>query len=265
MNRTSTILIELLRIPSISAISEHREEMVRAAEWLKEYMTRLGLENAKVLPTPGHPIVYADSIKDPSKPTALIYGHYDVQPVDPLHLWQTPPFEPDVRWGQLFARGASDDKGQVMVHLAAIGALLAAEGSLPVNVRLLIEGEEEIGSPSLGPFIDANRELVTADFIVISDTSMFVRGLPTLCTGLRGIAAVELHVKTAASDLHSGLYGGAAPNALQILADLIAASKDANGQVQVPGFYDRVIEPTTAERESLCCPPVRRGGDLGEP
>ena len=248
-------LVELLKIPSISALSEHRTEMARAAEWLKEYMARLGLENAQVLPTPGHPVVYADWVKDPAKPTALIYGHYDVQPVDPLHLWQTPPFEPDIRTGRLYARGASDDKGQVMAHLAAIGALLAAEGALPVNVRLLIEGEEEIGSPSLEPFIEAHPELVKADFIVISDTSMFARGLPTLCTGLRGIAGVELHVETAATDLHSGLFGGAAPNALQVLAGLIAASKDAAGRIQVPGFYDRVIEPTPKEREAYAALP----------
>lgn len=255
-------LIEILRIPSISALSEYREEMARAAEWLKEYMVQLRLENACVLPTSGHPIVYADWLNDPAKPTALIYGHYDVQPVDPLHLWQTPPFEPDVRAGRLYARGASDDKGQVMAHLAALGALLDAEGSLPVNVRILIEGEEEIGSPSLEPFIKAHPERVKADFIVISDTSMFARGLPTLCTSLRGIAGLELHVTTATSDLHSGLFGGAAPNALQVLAELIAATKDPNGRVTVPGFYDRVIQPTPQEREAFAALPFDEAGTL---
>lgn len=248
-------LREFLSIPSMSALNDHKEDMRRAAEWLVAYMRRLGLENAQVFETPGHPIVYADWIKDPTKPTALIYGHYDVQPVDPLPLWESPPFDPQIRSGRLYARGASDDKGQVMAHLAALGALLAAGGRLPMNVRLLIEGEEEVGSPSLEPFLRAHPDRVAADVIVISDTGMFAPGLPTLCTGLRGIAAVELRVATAATDLHSGLYGGAAPNALQVLAQLIAASHDDKGRVAVPGFYDRVIEPTGQEREAFAALP----------
>lgn len=255
-------LIALLRIPSVSALSEHRSDVACAAQWLQEYMDRIGLENASVLSTDGHPVVYADWIRDPQKPTALIYGHYDVQPVDPLALWQTPPFEPDVRDGRVYARGASDDKGQVMAHLAALGALLAAQGSLPVNVRILIEGEEEIGSPSLEPFIKAHPERVKADFIVISDTSMFARGLPTLCTGLRGIAGLEVHVETAATDLHSGLFGGAAPNALQVLAELLAASKDPNGRVTIPGFYDRVVPPTPEERAAYAVLPYDEASAL---
>jgi Acetylornithine deacetylase/Succinyl-diaminopimelate desuccinylase and related deacylases len=267
-------LIEFLRIPSVSALREHRADMHRAAEWLAAAMRRVGLENVQVIETPGHPIVYADWIRDANKPTALIYGHYDVQPVDPLDLWESPPFEPEVRQGRIYARGASDDKGQVMVHLAALGALLACYGELPVNVRVLIEGEEEVGSPSLEPFLQERPDLVSADFVVISDTSMFAPGLPTLCTGLRGIAAVELHVTTAATDLHSGLYGGAAPNALQVLAQLIAASKDDQGRVAVPGFYDRVIEPTPRERQAYAALPFNEkellerlelGGWDGEP
>lgn len=248
-------LVDLLRIPSVSAQSEHAGDVARAAEWLKEYLSRIGMRNARVLPTRGHPIVYAEWIDDPAKPTALIYGHYDVQPVDPLPLWQAPPFEPTERGGRLFARGASDDKGQVMVHLAAIGAWLAARGSLPVNLRVLIEGEEEVGSPSLEPFLTAHPELIEADFIVISDTGMFARGLPTLCTGLRGIAVAEVHVTTATTDLHSGLYGGAAPNAAQVLCELVAACKAPGGRIAIPGFYDRVIEPTAAEREAYAALP----------
>ncbi|MFS8572414.1 MAG: dipeptidase [Clostridia bacterium] len=248
-------LIAFLRIPSVSAQSQHRDDVARAARWLEEYLRRIGMNHARTLPTAGHPVVYAEWIDDPEKPTALLYGHYDVQPADPLELWETPPFEPDTREGRLYARGASDDKGQVMVHLAALGAWLAAEGRLPINVRVLIEGEEEIGSPSLEPLLRAHPELLRADFIVISDTTMFAEGLPTLCTGLRGIAVAEAHVTTAASDLHSGLFGGAAPNAVQVLCELIAACKGSDGKIRIPGFYDRVVEPTPQERAAYAALP----------
>jgi len=255
-------LVEFLRIPSVSAQSQHREDVSRAARWLAEHLSRMGMKDARVLPTAGHPIVYAEWIDDPAKPTALIYGHYDVQPVDPLPLWQSPPFEPAVREGRLYARGASDDKGQVMIHLAALRAWLATRGRLPVNVRVLIEGEEEVGSPSLEPYLLTHPDLVRADFIVISDTGMFAPGLPTLCTGLRGIAVAEVHVTTAATDLHSGLYGGAAPNAVQVLCELIAACKGPDGRVAIPGFYDRVLEPSAAERASYGSLPFDERGVL---
>ncbi len=244
-------LKEFLRIPSVSALSEHRRDVTTAAAWLVDYLKRVGFESARLIETGGHPIVYAERFDAPGAPTALIYGHYDVQPVDPLPLWTSPPFEPDVREGRLYARGASDDKGQLIMHLQALEALLRTRGRLPVNVKLLVEGEEEIGSPSLDPFVRERREMLAADAVVISDTSMFAEGMPTICVGLRGIACLEVHVRGARSDLHSGLYGGAAPNAVHLLVELLASMREGQGRILVPGFYDSVEELEPDERAAI--------------
>lgn len=244
-------LMELLRIPSISALSEHRADMRRAAEWLAAELRRIGLSRAEVMETGGHPLVYAERLDNPGGPTALIYGHYDVQPVDPLDLWTTPPFEPEIRDGKLYARGASDDKGQVFMHLKVIEALLTVEGRLPVNIKLLIEGEEEIGSENLERFIAAHKDLLKADVVVISDTALYARGVPSLTYALRGLAALEVHVTGARGDLHSGAFGGAAPNAAQALVQLLATLHRPDGGVAVEGFYDQVRPLTQEERDGF--------------
>lgn len=241
-------LFEFLRIPSISALSQHRSDVRRAAEWVAQYMERIGLRRVRLIETAGHPIVYGERIDDPGAPTVLIYGHYDVQPVDPEALWQTPPFEPVLRDGKIYARGASDDKGQVFMHLRTVEALLAERGRLPANLRMVIEGEEEIGSAHLGEYVAASADL-HADAIVISDTSMPAPGLPAIAYGLRGITTLEFTVRGAASDVHSGLFGGAVPNPLHEIARLVASLHDDQGRVNVPGFYDDV-EPLSAEERA---------------
>jgi acetylornithine deacetylase/succinyl-diaminopimelate desuccinylase-like protein len=241
----------LLRIPSVSTKPEHAPDMRQAAEWLTAHMTGIGLEHAQVLPTAGHPVVYADWLHAPGQPTVLIYGHYDVQPAEPLELWVTGPFDPTVREGELFARGAVDDKGQVFMHLKAIEAHLRTRRTLPVNVKLLIEGEEEIGSPSLGAFIAANLELLKADTAVISDTAMIAKGAPGVTVGLRGLVYFQLDVEGAKSDLHSGGFGGAVENPAFALAQLLAQLKDRNGRITIPGFYDDVRRLPAAERRAL--------------
>lgn len=257
-------LKEFLRIPSVSALSEHKQDVVAAAVWLVDYLKRIGFGGARLIETGGHPIVYAERFDAPGAPVALIYGHYDVQPVDPLPLWTSPPFEPDVRDGRLYARGASDDKGQLIMHLQALEALLRTRGRLPVNVKLLIEGEEEIGSPSLDPFVRQSREMLAADAVVISDTSMFAEGMPTICVGLRGIACLEVHVRGARSDLHSGLYGGAAPNAAHLLVELLASMREGQGRILVPGFYDGVEELDPEERAAIQALPFDEAAFAGE-
>lgn len=244
-------LMDLLRIPSVSALSEHKDDVRRAAEWLAAELRRIGLSRVEVMETGGHPVVYAERLDNPGGPTALIYGHYDVQPVDPLELWTTPPFEPDIREGKLYARGASDDKGQVFMHLKVIEALLAVEGKLPVNLKLLIEGEEEIGSENLERFIAGHKELLKADVVVISDTALYARGVPSLTYALRGLAALEVHVTGAKGDLHSGAFGGAAPNAAQALVQLLATLHRPEGGVAVAGFYDQVRPLTQEERDGF--------------
>ena len=248
-------LNRLLEIPSISALSEHKEDVARAARWLCEYLESIGMEEAAVLPTAKHPVVCAEWLHRPGAPTVLIYGHYDVQPVDPIALWTSPPFAPAVRDGKLYARGSADDKGQVMVNLQALEALLQSEGGLPVNVKVLIEGEEEIGSPSLEPFINEHRGRVEADVVLISDTSMLADGLPTICCGLRGLCGLEVHVTTAATDLHSGIYGGAVANPTHVLASLLASMREGQGRILVPGFYDDVLEPSAQERAQIAALP----------
>ncbi len=240
--------VEFLKIPSISTLSSHRGDVKRAAEWLASYLRRIGFETVDIYPTDLHPIVYAERIDQPGRPTALIYGHYDVQPIDPIDLWTTPPFEPAIRDGNIWARGASDDKGQVFVHLQALEALIKTEGALPFNVKLLIEGEEEVGSANLPKFLEEHRELVSADLLVISDTTMISDGVPTICCGLRGLVDLEISVYGANRDLHSGLYGGMVANPIHVLAALLASMREGQGKILVPGFYDDVLELSERER-----------------
>lgn len=237
-----------LRIPSISSLSEHREDIRNGAEWLKGAMLKAGLENAEVFETEGHPVVYADWLHAEGKPTVLVYGHYDVQPVDPLHLWETPPFDPHVRDNKLFARGASDDKGQVFMHVKAVEALLQLNGELPVNIKFIIEGEEEIGSPNLPLYVEQNKEQLAADLIVISDTGMQGPGRPAVCYGLRGLAGVQIDVKGPKGDLHSGLYGGAVQNPLHAIVEILESFRDKEGVIQVEGFYEDVLPVSDKER-----------------
>ncbi len=244
-------LRHFLEIPSISALPDHREDIWRAARWLAEEMQRIGLQEVQVLPTGGNPVVYGQWLGAPGKPTALVYGHYDVQPVDPLDEWETPPFEPAVRDGDVFARGAADDKGQVFVHLKAAEALLRESGRLPVNLKFLIEGEEEVGSEHLDAFIAERQELLRADLAVVSDTSMFQRGMPSICYGLRGIAYWQVDVVGPRSDLHSGTYGGAVHNPIQVLVEMLASLKDPEQRITIPGFYDRVRPLSPEEREQF--------------
>lgn len=244
-------LKQFLRIPSISTLSEHEEDMQRAATWLADALQQVGLEHIEISPTGGHPIVYADWLHAPEAPTVLLYGHYDVQPADPLALWHTAPFEPTEREGNLYARGSSDDKGQLFVHLKALEALMQSTGGLPVNIKCMFEGEEEVGGENLGPWIEAHREQLKADVAVISDTHILSEEQPTIVYGLRGLSYLEVHVTAAKSDLHSGIYGGAVHNPIQALAELIAQLHDENGSVTVPGFYDKVLALDEAERAEL--------------
>jgi acetylornithine deacetylase/succinyl-diaminopimelate desuccinylase-like protein len=233
-------LFEFLRIPSVSARSEHKADVARAARWLHARLERIGLAT-ETIATPGHPVVLAEWRKAPKgAPTVLVYGHYDVQPPEPLELWTSPAFEPTVRDGNIYARGSVDDKGQVWVHVAALEAHLATRGTLPVNVILLIEGEEEVGSDSLAPFIEAHRARLKCDAVVISDSAMFAPGIPSILSSLRGLAYFEINVTGPNSDLHSGMYGGAVVNPATALARIIAAFHDAEGRIAIPGFYDAV-------------------------
>jgi succinyl-diaminopimelate desuccinylase len=243
-------LCELLRIPSISADSRFRPDVRRAAEWVAAQFGSLGL-SAEICETPGHPIVYAESLSAPGEPTALVYGHYDVQPPDPLDEWLSPPFEPTVRNGNLYARGATDDKGQMLTHVKSAQAWLRGEGKLPVNLKFLIEGEEEVGSEHLERFIEQNRERLACDVIVISDTSQFAPGKPAITYGLKGITYFELRLTGPSQDLHSGTFGGAVTNPANALAKLLAAIVNDQGQIQIPGFYDEVVPLSPQEREQF--------------
>ncbi len=240
-------LFELLRIPSVSADPTHKGDLVRAAEFLRAKLESLGF-TARVDETGGHPAVYAEHLKAPGQPTVLLYGHYDVQPEAPLEEWVTPPFEPTVRDGRIYARGSTDDKGQAYAHVRGV-ELLQTQGELPVNVKFLLEGEEEIGSPSIVPYLQAHREELQADVIVISDGSRFAADVPTITYGVRGLSYVEIHVQGANRDLHSGSYGGAAPNPINALCEIIAQLKDDHGRVTIPGFYDGIEELTDQERD----------------
>jgi acetylornithine deacetylase/succinyl-diaminopimelate desuccinylase-like protein len=237
-----------LAIPSISALPMHDDDVRRCAQWTADEMKRVGLENVRLAPTPGHPIVYGEWLRAPGAPTILFYGHYDVQPVDPVNQWETPPFEPTVRDGEIYARGAADDKGQVFMHLKAIEAHLKQAGSLPVNIKLIVEGEEEVGSVNLDNFIRENKAQLAADVVVISDSAMFDRGVPSICYSLRGLVYFQIDVRGTNSDLHSGVFGGAVANPAMVLAQILAQMKDRGGRIKVPGFYDQVRELSESER-----------------
>ncbi|MGA3201794.1 MAG: dipeptidase [Bryobacteraceae bacterium] len=243
-------LFTFLRIPSISTLPENKSDVDRAARFVADSMTTVGLENVEVIPTAKHPLVYADWLHAPGKPTVLCYGHYDVQPPDPLELWKTPPFEPVIRDGDIYARGSADDKGQMYMHIKAVEALRAVNGTLPVNLKFLIEGEEEIGGESVAKYVAEHPAKLKADVALVSDTSLYAEGMPTLCIGLRGLVYTEIVAKGPSRDLHSGVYGGAAPNAVFGLVELLAKLKDANGVIQIPGMYDDVEPPAPAEKQS---------------
>ena len=250
-------LCELLRIPSVSTKTERKPDIERAANWVAEKLRKVGMSKVEVIPTKGHPLVYGESLGAPGKPTVLFYGHYDVQPAEPLELWTTPAFEPTVRDGNLFGRGTADDKGQVHIHLAALESIFASEGKLPINIKVLIEGEEEVGSANLWDFVQNNKARLQADALVVSDTSMLAPGVPSVTYGLRGLVYYEVEITGPAQDLHSGVFGGAAPNPLTILCELFAKMHDKNFRVTVPGFYDDVAKLSTAERKSLAKLPFK--------
>ena len=243
-------LKDLLRIPSVSTLPEHNQDTQRAAAFVAEKLKAAGLENVRVIPTTKHPLVYADWLNAPGKPTVLCYGHYDVQPPDPLELWQSPPFEPTERNGNLYARGSADDKGQMYSHVKALEALLKVDGKLPLNVKVLIEGEEEVGGESVAEYVAKHRDELKADVALVSDTEMYEPGLPTLNVGLRGLIYMEIEARGPARDLHSGLYGGAAPNAVFGLIELLGKAKNADGRIQIPGIYDDVQPPSADEKAS---------------
>ncbi len=240
----------LLAIPSISALPEHAADVTRCAEWCADEMRRIGLENVKLIPTPGNPVVYGDWLHAEGAPTILFYGHYDVQPVDPLNLWTSPPFEATIRDGEIYARGSADDKGQVFMHLKAVEAHLKQNGKLPVNIKFILEGEEEVGSAHLDDFIREHKNDLGADVVVISDSAMFGRGVPSICYGLRGLVYFQIDLRGSSTDLHSGSFGGAVANPGMVLAQLLAQMKDRGGRIKIPGFYDDVVPLLEEERQA---------------
>lgn len=251
-------LIDWLRIPSISTDPAYNADTRRAAEWLKDEFLRIGMDVAELKETLGHPIVYAEKIEDPSLPTVLIYGHYDVQPPDPLELWENPPFEPVIKNGDIVARGSSDDKGQAYMHVKAVESYLRTVGKLPVNVKFMVEGEEESGSVNLVPFIEEHRDLLAADIVLVSDTGLFADGVPSITYGLRGLAYVEVSLMGPKRDLHSGMYGGAVENPLNALCRMIGDLHDENHRVTIDGFYDEVLDLTDEEREQYARLPFEK-------
>ncbi|MGE5363098.1 MAG: dipeptidase [Bacteroidota bacterium] len=244
-------LTEFLRIPSISTSVENTRDIHNCAEFVASKLRDAGLSRVEVHQTEGHPIVYGEWLGAPGKPTVLVYGHYDVQPADPLELWNTPPFEPVVRDGKIWARGATDDKGQVYMHIKSIEAFFKSKGSLPLNVKFIVEGEEEIGSESLTQFLSQHKDILKCDAILISDTSLYAPGLPTITYGLRGLAYMEIELQGPSQDLHSGSFGGAVVNPVNALAKIIAQLTDGNNHISIPGFYDDVLAVTNKEKESF--------------
>src|SRR3954463_645337 len=236
-----------LRIPSISTLSEHKPDIRRAADFAVNELRAAGMTVAELIEGDGNPLVYAEWLGAPGKPTILFYGHYDVQPPDPLDEWKSPPFEPEVRNNNIYARGACDDKGQVYIQIKAVEALLKTTGKLPVNVKFLLEGEEETGGEHIEEYVKTRPPRLQADAALVCDTEMFAPGLPTICVGLRGMVYGELWVEGANHDLHSGQYGGAAPNPIQAIAEILCVLKDREGRIRIPGFYDRVVPPTDKE------------------
>jgi acetylornithine deacetylase/succinyl-diaminopimelate desuccinylase-like protein len=239
-----------LRIPSISTLSEHKPDIRKAAEFVRNDLEKAGLQHAQLIEGEGNPLVYAEWLGAPGKPTLLLYGHYDVQPPDPLDEWKTPPFEPSIRNDNIYARGSADDKGQVMILMKAVTGLLKQHGKLPINAKFLIEGEEEVGGEHIEAYVKSKPALIQADAAVICDTEMFAPELPTICTGLRGMVYGELVVQGAGHDLHSGVYGGAVPNPIFAIAEILTALKDREGHIKIPGFYNRVQPPSKKERDA---------------
>ncbi|HRY97500.1 MAG TPA: dipeptidase [Bacteroidales bacterium] len=261
-------LFGLIRIPSISSISDHKPDMLRAAEYWKKSLLEAGCDRAEVIPSQGNPVVFGEKVIDPALPTVLVYGHYDVMPVDPIELWKSPPFEPEVRDGRIYARGADDDKGQAFMHAKAF-ELMVRTNTLPTNVKFMIEGEEEVGSPNLPAWLDQHRDMLKADVILVSDTSLLGWDKPSITTGLRGLAYMEVEVTGPNKDLHSGLFGGAVANPANVLAKLIATLKDENERVTIPGFYDDVLELSAEERAEMAKAPFdveayKRSLEIGE-
>ncbi len=252
-------LLELLKIPSISADSKYKSDLVKAAEYVKSSLLEAGCDHSELCPTEGHPIVYGEKIFDASLPTILVYGHYDVQPPDPLELWDSPPFEPVIKNEKIYARGACDDKGQMFMHVKALETMMETD-SLPCNVKFMIEGEEEVGSDSLGDFVKQNKEKLKADVILISDTSIIANDIPSITSGLRGLSYMEVKVVGPNRDLHSGVYGGAVDNPINVLCEMIAKLKDENGRITIPGFYDKVEELSEEVRAKM----AKRPFDLDE-
>ena len=243
-------LFGLIRIPSISSQAEHKDDMVKAAEYWKESMLSAGCDKAEVMPTAGNPVVYGEKLIDPALPTVLVYGHYDVMPVDPIDLWKKPPFEPVIEDGKIWARGADDDKGQAFMHAKAFEAMVKTN-TLPCNVKFMVEGEEEIGSPNMGKWCEENKDRLNADIILVSDTSMIARDIPSITTGLRGLAYWQVEVTGPDKDLHSGLFGGAVANPINVLAKMITDCVDEKGHITIPNFYDDVLEVSKEERKKM--------------
>jgi acetylornithine deacetylase/succinyl-diaminopimelate desuccinylase-like protein len=243
-------MMELLRIPSVSAKTEHNGDMTKCAEAVKKSFLNAGAGQAQVMQTEGFPVIYAEKIIDKNKPTVLVYGHYDVQPPEPLELWHSKPFEPVIRYGKVFARGSADDKGQFFMHLKAL-EMMVKTNTMFTNIKFIIEGEEEIGSPNLGKFVEQNKELLKADVILISDSSMLSLNTPSLDVGVRGLSYIEVEITSAERDLHSGTYGGAVANPIIVLAEMIASCHDENNHITIPGFYDEVVEVSAKERAML--------------
>jgi acetylornithine deacetylase/succinyl-diaminopimelate desuccinylase-like protein len=247
-------LFGLIRIPSISSETSHKEDMLKAAEYWKTSLLKAGADKAEIIPTDGNPVVYGEKIIDPAKPTVLVYAHYDVMPVDPLELWNSPPFEPVIKDGKIMARGADDDKGQSFMQAKAFEYLVKS-GTLPCNVKFMIEGEEEVGSPNLGKFCDKYKTMLKSDIILVSDTSMIAPDIPSITSGLRGLSYMEVEVTGPNKDLHSGLFGGAVANPANILVSMIASLKDEKQRITIPGFYDDVIELSMEERQKMAKAP----------
>lgn len=261
-------LKQYLAIPSISALPQHKDDVRKAAEWTADEMRRIGLQQVRLEETSGHPLVYGEWLGAEGAPTILFYGHYDVQPVDPVNLWTSPPFEATVRDGEIYARGSADDKGQVFMHFKAVEAHLKQAGRLPVNMKFLIEGEEEVGSANLDRFVQSHKEQLAADVVVISDSPMFDRGVPSICYGLRGLAYYQIDLRGTKSDLHSGSFGGAVANPAMVLAQILAQMKDRSGRIKIPGFYDDVVELRPEERAEFAKLPFnekRYRHELGAP
>ena len=261
-------LKEFLRIPSISTDPDHKDDIRKAAEFALALLKKAGMDNTHLIEGEGNPLVYGEWLGAKGKPTLLLYGHYDVQPADPIDEWKSPPFEPEIRNDNIYARGAVDDKGQTLILIKAVDGLMKQHGRLPVNVKFLLEGEEEVGGEHIESFVKSKPPLLKSDAAIICDTEMFAPELPTLCVGLRGMVYGEIHVQGARQDLHSGIYGGAAPNPLQALAEIITTLKDKDGRIHIPGFYDKVEAPSAKEKEAWARPTFEvhgiKGGFIGE-